>query len=105
MQYKKEDYTIEIDLDRDRIKTILSEAYTVCQDVLGVSFNITREEFVLRASPYLDSNRVSTEFRIGLPSYEYPELLIEINPRKRSIISRMHSKDKRVLLNRFLTKL
>jgi len=105
MQCKNEVYKIEIDLDRDRIRTILSEAYVICRDILEVTFDITCEEFVSRASPYLDSNRVSTLFRVGLPSRNYPELLIEVDPRKKSLISRMHNKDKRVLLNRYLTRL
>jgi len=102
---KNEEYKIELDLDKDRIKSVLSETYSICEDMLGVSFNITVEEFVKKIKIFLDSNRVSTPVLLNLPSRQYPELIIEVNPRKKSVIARMANKKKRIFLNRYLTKL
>lgn len=100
-----EKYKIQLDLDRNRIKTILQEAYTVCKDTLGTEFDITCEEFVSKIDPFLDSNRVSTIVRLNLPSYKYPELVIEVDIRKKRLIARMAQDRMRIHLNRFITKL
>ncbi len=100
-----EKYTIELDLDRDRIKTILSETYKTCVDMLAIEFDITEEAFVSQIDIYLDSNRVSLPVTIVLPSQKYPDLKIEVNLRKKSVIARMGNRKKRVFINRFLTKL
>lgn len=102
---KSEEYKIELDLDRNRIKTVLSETYSICEDMLGVQFNITVEEFVKKINIFLDSNRVSTPVLLNLPSRQYPELKIEVDPRKKSVRARMVQKKKRIFLNRYLTKL
>lgn len=96
---------IELDLDRDRIRTILKEAYSVSKDILETEFSITNEEFVSKITPYLDSNRISTVVSLNLPSEKYPELVIEINIRKKKLIARMGNNKLRIELNRFLTKL
>jgi len=100
-----EKYKIELDLDRDRIKTILREAYKICGDILGVAFDITEDAFVSKINPYLDSNRVTTPVLLGLPSYSYPDMKIEVDIRRKKIIARMDNRKKRIFLNRYLTKL
>jgi len=101
----EEEHKIVLDLDRNRIKSILTETYSICKDTLGVEFNITVEEFVNKINVFLDSNRVTIPVQLSLPSYAYPDLKIEVNPRKKSVIARMLNRKKRILLNRYLTKL
>ena len=105
MKESDESYKIELDLDRDRIKSILFEVYNVCIDILGVKFFITAEEFVSKISPFLNSNRVSIPVLLNLPCSKYPELNIEVDIRKKKVIARMANKKLRILLNRYLTKL
>jgi hypothetical protein len=71
---KIEKYEIALDLDRDRIKSILLEAYKICGETLDTTFTINAEEFVSKINPFLDSNRVSTVVPVSLPSINYPEL-------------------------------
>jgi len=96
---------IYLDLDRDRIIAVLKEVYTTSQEILGVEFLCSSEEFVDKIQPYLDSNRVSTGVLMDLPSRKYPELKIEINLRTKKAIARMNNRNQRILLNRYLTKL
>lgn len=98
-------YKIELDLDRNRIKSILSEVYQTCKDILDVTFSFTSEEFVSQINKFLDSNRVSTSVLIPLPSDKYPNLKIEVNLRNKNVIARMSNKKKRILINRYITKL
>ena len=105
MKSQKHDDGIFIDLDRARIKNVLSEAYESCRDTLGVDFDIEQQSFVDKINPYLDSNRVSTLVQLRLPSHRYPEFIIEVNLRKKSVFARMANRNKQILLNRYLTKL
>lgn len=98
-------YKIELDLDRDRIRIILREAYRVCGETLGVKFDITVDEFVSKINTHLESNRVAVPVLLSLPSYSYPDMGIEVNIRKKKLIARMEHRKKRILLNRYLTKL
>ena len=100
-------YRIELDLDRNRIRTILLETYRICKDILEVpEFNITADVFVAGIDKFLNSNRIAVvPVFLNLPSKKYPELRIDINFQKKSIIARMLNRKKRILLNRYLTKL
>jgi hypothetical protein len=105
MSDKTEKYEIFLDLDRDRIKTVLLETYSVCKDTLETDFLITAEQFQSKINPYLDSNRISIPVSLSLPSRKYPELMIEVSLRNKSVIARMHNRDMRIHLNRYLTQL
>ena len=100
---KPEAYEITLDLDRDRIKSILLEAYRICGETLDTTFTIGAEEFVSKINPYLESNRVSTVVPVSLPSINYPELRIDVNLRKKKIIARLGNRKKQTLLNHYLT--
>lgn len=94
-----------LDLDRDRIKTVLREVYNICHEVLETTFDLSVDDFVSKINPYIDSNRISISVTINLPSRKYPELLIEINLRRKGVIARLRNREKRILLNRYLTSL
>jgi len=102
---EKNQEKVELPLDHDRIRTILREAYTTCQDVLVVTFDEDIDTFVSKIEPYLKCNRVSTVVPLRLSSRKYPDLLIEVNLQKKKLIARMVVDRMRVHLNRFLTKL
>lgn len=104
MEKKKTD--IYLDLDRDRIKTVLHETYDTAEDLLDTTFDLSIEEFVAQIDPYLDSNRVSVPVQIRLPSKKYPQLHIEVDLRRGKVFARIpsHARNhpKQVLLNRYL---
>jgi hypothetical protein len=102
---KSEEYVINLDLDRDRIKSILSETYRICGETLETGFDITSEEFASKTDIYIDSNRISTPVFLNLPSRNYPELRIDVDLRKKKVIARLGNRKKQILLNRYLTKL
>jgi hypothetical protein len=96
---------IELDIDRVRIRDILAEAHRGCSDLLGVTFSITIEDLLMKINPFLDSNRVSIPVVLPLPSRKYPELMLEVNLRRRKIFARMQSGSKQALVNHFLKTL
>lgn len=97
---------IYIDIDRDRIRSILFEAYDSIGDLLGgVTFNITKEEFLAQIEPFLQSNRVSLPVALPLPSKRYPMLRIEVDLRRCKLFARVHPKSKQAHLNYYLKAL
>jgi hypothetical protein len=98
-------YKIELDLDRDRIRTVLAEAYEICKDFLNVAFDIEKDQFVSRIDPFLNSNRVSIPILLDLPNKSYPGMKIEIDLRRRKSKVWMFPKSKQATLNHLLKAL
>jgi hypothetical protein len=73
--------------------------------MLGVKFFVSMDDFVAKVEPLLASNRVSTGMMINLPSKKYPEMLIQVDFKRKSVFARMVNKNKQAYLNRYLTSL
>jgi hypothetical protein len=99
------DNEINLDLDLDRIKSVLLETYNVCKNQLDIEFNISSEEFVSKINPYLNSNRISIPISLPLPSKHYPEMVIEVNLRQKSVFARFRNRKKQAQLNYYLNAL
>jgi len=100
---------IDLDLDKDRILTIVSEAYRICKDVLQTDFQVSLEDLLSKVKLHVDSNRVAIPIRLDFPNRKYPGLTLELNLRREKIFARIPSRarnhPKQVLLNRFLKAL
>jgi|GEM_PF-3009468 hypothetical protein len=106
MQIPNQDEKFVLDIDRNRIRTILAETYKIAKDYLEVKeFNITSEQFVDQIEPYLECNRIAIPVRINLPCTKYPGILIEVDFRKKKVFARTSNKQKQAMLNHFLKAL
>jgi hypothetical protein len=94
-----------IDLDRDRIKTVVREAYNISKEFLVTEFSVTADEFVAKLSPYLDSNRVTIPISLELPSKKYPGMRLDVDFRRRKVFARVHPPSKQATLNHMLKAL
>jgi hypothetical protein len=102
---RSEEYKIELDLDRDRIKTVLSESYEICKGFLQINFDIEKDQFVSRIDPFLNCNRISIPVQIDLPSKNFPGMKIEVDLRRKKVMVRMFPKSKQAVLNHMLKAL
>ncbi len=102
---KHNDDGIVLDLDRDRIKTVLREAYNVSHDFLVTDFFITADQFVDQINPYLNSNRITIPVQLNLPSRKYPGFKIEVDLRRKKVFARLHPPSKQATLNHMLKAL
>jgi hypothetical protein len=96
---------INLDLDRTRIRDVLLEAYKGCSDLLEVTFNDSPEAFVSKINPYLDCNRITIPVQVSLPSRKYPELVLDVDLRRKKVFGRMASRSKQAMINYFLKTL
>lgn len=93
---------IVLDLDRDRIRTVILEAYSICRDFLDTEFLITEDQFVSQINPYLDSNRVTTPVQLELPCKKYPGMRLDVDLRRQKVFARLFPKEKQAQLNYML---
>jgi len=91
-----------MDLDRDRIKTVLREAYRSIKDLLSIDYQISEDSFVSGIDPFLDSNRVSIPVNLHLPSKLYPEMVIEVNLRQKAVFARLANRKIQARINHYL---
>jgi hypothetical protein len=99
---KEPDKNIVLDLNRDRIKTVILAAYEISQEFLETDFLITAEQLVAQINPYLDSNRVTIPVQLDLPSKRYPNMRLDIDLRRQKIFARLFPKEKQAQLNHML---
>lgn len=101
--------SVYVDIDRERIRTILLETYNTVRDVLSIDIEISGDDFVQQVSPYLDSHRVSLPVFLDLPNQKYPGMKIEVNLRRAKVFARIPSRrrvhPKQAFLNRYLKAL
>jgi hypothetical protein len=102
---REPDSKFVIDLDRNRIKIVLREAYKISKEFLCTEFEITEDEFVSKIDPFLDSNRVTIPVPVALPSKKYPGMRIEVNLRQKKVFARLHPPSKQATLNHMLKAL
>ena len=103
LQMRQEpDNKIVLDLNRDRIRTVLSEAYRTIKDYLDVDFLYSQQEFVSKIEPYLQSNRVTIPVALDLPSSRYPGTKVIINLRRQRVSVKIHPPSKQATLNHLL---
>ena len=94
-----------LDLDRDRIRTVVREAYKISSDFLVTDFLISADDFVAQLTPYLDSNRVTIPISLDLPSKKYPGMRLDVDFRRRKVFARVHPPSKQATLNHMLKAL
>ena len=94
-----------LDLDRDRIKTVIKEAYNISREFLVTEFSITADEFVSKIEPFIESNRITIPITLDLPTTKYPGMKIEVDLRRKKVFARLHPPSKQATLNHMLKAL
>ena len=102
---REPDNKIFLDLDRDRIKTVIREAYKISREFLETDFLVTADQFVSGIDPYLESNRVSLPVQLSLPSKKYGEMRLDVDLRRKKVFARLHPSGKQAQLNHILKTL
>jgi len=97
-----EEEAFVLDLDRDRIHTILGAAYRTLAETLNPGFMISEDLFVDSVNKYLDSNRVAIPVQLCLPSRKYPDLKIEEDLRRRKLTARMYNAKQPAKINHLI---
>lgn len=93
---------IEIDIDKERIREIVSEALRMIYEYLGGEYDKTRDEVLLDLEKYIGIDRISTEFFLHVGSRSIPDLKMRVDPRKRKVFMKSSFRKKVAKLNHFV---
>lgn len=95
---------IKLDIDRDRIRSIVDEALRMTEDYLG-NYNRDRKDIMEDLDKFLNINIISTNFFINVGTTSIPDLKFRIDPRRRKILGISRFKKKVAQLNHLLRNL
>lgn len=93
---------IEIDIDKDRLREIVSEALRMIYEYLGGEYTLTREEVLAELEGYIGIDRISTEFFLHIGSKSIPDMKMRVDPRRRKVFLKSSFKKKVAKLNHFV---
>lgn len=93
---------LHVDVDKDRIKEIVSEALRMIYEYLGGEYSISKDQVLENLNKILESNLVSTQFYLNVGSSKIPDLRLRVDPRRRKILGKSSFKKKVAKLNHFL---
>ncbi len=96
---------ISLDLDRGRLREIVSEAYDHIQTVLNTKIKKTKVSLLSDLETILTSNRVSVPvfFKLGVESS--PDMMLRVDLRRREVFAISSFKKKQAKVNQYLKTL
>lgn len=95
-----------VDIDRDRVREIVSEALRMIHEYVGGEFVLSREEVLEQLEMILNNKRIgSTQFYLPLGSHKIPDMQLRVDPRRKEVLCRSGFKRKVIKINRFLRAL
>ncbi|MBD3261278.1 MAG: hypothetical protein GF334_06270 [Candidatus Altiarchaeales archaeon] len=95
-----------VDIDRDRIREIVSEALRMIHEYVGGDFILSREEVMEKLEVILKNKRIgSMQFFLPLGSHKIPDMQLRVDPRRKEVLCKSGFKRKVIKINRFLRAL
>jgi hypothetical protein len=98
----REDSPIKLDINRERLREIVSESLRMLHEYLGGDFAFTDEQIMYNLEAILSNGMISTQFFIELGSSKIPDLILRVDPRRREVLCKSVFKKKVARINQFL---
>lgn len=93
---------IEIDLDHQRIKELVSEALRIIYEFIDGEYIYTREDILGKLDRLLSINRISVPFVLSVGSKKIPDLELKVEPRRKRLICKTRFRKKIAAVNQIL---
>lgn len=75
----------KLDVDRDRIREVVSEAYRITREYVDGEFVCTKEQVMESLEKYLSCGLAAATFRIPLGNRHYPDMVLRVDPRRKEV--------------------
>lgn len=83
----KREATIYIDIDRDRIRDLVSLAYDTTCEVAGLScLSRTKEDLLVELAKLIDNSRISTMVFLDFSSSKMNDFKLRVDVRRREVL-------------------
>ena len=93
---------IQVDIDRERIREIVSEALRMIHEYFEDDYQYTKEEVLEQLEKLLRSERVTTQFFLRLGSTKIPDLVLRVDPKRRKVLCKSKFRKKVAKINQFV---
>jgi hypothetical protein len=93
---------IEMDLDRQRLIELVSEALRIIYEFIEGEYIFTKDEVLGQLDRILSTNRVSVPFVLNVGSKKIPDLELKVEPRRKRLLCKTSFKKKIAPVNQIL---
>lgn len=96
---------IKLDLDRDRIREVVTEALRMMHDHIEGDFLFEDEDVLNQLEKFLKCGVISTMFYLRAPTRRMPDMELRVDPRRRHVLAKSRLKRRAAALNHMLRML
>jgi len=93
---------ISVDIDKERIREIVSEALRMMHEYLQEDFAYTDEQIMETLENVIGSNKVAAQFFLFIGSAKIPDLVLRVDPIRREVLCKSAFRKKVGRLNNFI---
>jgi len=76
----------KLDVDRERLKDLVSEALRMAHEYVDGGFVYTKEAVLEQLDKQLSCGLAAATFRLALGSKWYPDLVMRVDPRRKEVM-------------------
>lgn len=102
MKMRDRGVIIEMDLDRQRLIELVSEALRIIYEFIEGEYIFTKDEVLGQLNRILSTNRVSVPFVLNVGSKKIPDLELKVEPRRKRLLCKTSFKKKIAPVNQIL---
>lgn len=93
---------IQVDIDKDRIRDIVSEALRMIYEYFDYGFRYTKEEIIDHLDSILNSDMITTTFFLNVGCEKIPDLTLRVDPRRKKVLCKSKFRKKVAKINHFV---
>jgi hypothetical protein len=97
-----EQSSVFVDIDKQRIREVVSEALRMMREYLQEDFCRTDDQIMGDLETIIGSNKVSSWFFLNIGSKKIPDLVLRVDPIRKEVLGRSAFKKKVAQLNHFI---
>jgi hypothetical protein len=98
----REQSPIKVDLNKERIREIVTESLRMLHEYLGGNFGRTDIQIMDMLERILSSGKITTQFVLELGSEKIPDLVLRVDPVRKEVLCKSKFKKKVAEINYFM---
>lgn len=96
------DGRVVVDVDWDRVRTIVQEATRMIHEYVEGEYTKTSEEIMQQLEKIIATNKITTQFFINVGCKKIPDLLLRVDPVDKKVLCKSLFTKKAAAINHFL---
>lgn len=92
----------KLDLDSDRLREVVSEAYRMVEEYVGSGMLVSRDDVLMHLERQLSTGITAAMFVIPIACERIPDLRLRVDPKRRQVHLLSVQKRRAARMNRFM---